>query len=136
MMTMMKSLQPLELRKMAVGSLLCRQALLARRCGSSYDYNYISVFIFFRRTAISFSFILYLLSFTQAVESSGPLGKGQKRKAGQMNKTITIGSSPILYTQPAASAGKKKKKFHYTSIIMKTKGKATLNKRQYMYTIG
>uniref|UniRef100_A0A3Q4HZ91 Formin binding protein 4 n=1 Tax=Neolamprologus brichardi TaxID=32507 RepID=A0A3Q4HZ91_NEOBR len=30
--------------------------------------------------------------------------KGQKRKAGQMNKTITIGSSPILYTQPAASA--------------------------------
>lgn len=41
---------------------------------------------------------------TKAVESSGPLGKGQKRKAGQMNKTITIGSSPILYTQPAASA--------------------------------
>ncbi|XP_022610038.1 formin-binding protein 4 isoform X1 [Seriola dumerili] len=37
-------------------------------------------------------------------ESSGPLGKGQKRKAGQMNKAITIGSSPILYTQPAASA--------------------------------
>lgn len=67
---------------------------------------------FFRRTvAISFSFILYLLSFTQAVESSGPLGKGQKRKAGQMNKTITIGSSPILYTQPAASAGKKRKSF-------------------------
>ncbi|XP_041794787.1 formin-binding protein 4 isoform X2 [Chelmon rostratus] len=38
------------------------------------------------------------------VESSGPLGKGQKRKAGQLNKAITIGSSPILYTQPAASA--------------------------------
>ncbi|KAM9352142.1 formin-binding protein 4 [Symphorus nematophorus] len=38
------------------------------------------------------------------VESSGPLGKGQKRKAGQLNKTITIGSSPILYTQPAATA--------------------------------
>ncbi|XP_071360170.1 formin-binding protein 4 isoform X2 [Trachinotus anak] len=38
------------------------------------------------------------------VETSGPLGKGQKRKAGQMNKAITIGSSPILYTQPAASA--------------------------------
>ncbi|XP_018519625.1 formin-binding protein 4 isoform X1 [Lates calcarifer] len=37
-------------------------------------------------------------------ESSGPLGKGQKRKAGQLNKAITIGSSPILYTQPAASA--------------------------------
>lgn len=31
-------------------------------------------------------------------------GKGQKRKASQMNKAITIGSSPILYTQPAASA--------------------------------
>ncbi|XP_070827585.1 formin-binding protein 4 isoform X2 [Chaetodon trifascialis] len=38
------------------------------------------------------------------VESLGPLGKGQKRKAGQLNKAITIGSSPILYTQPAASA--------------------------------
>uniref|UniRef100_A0A3Q3X206 WW domain-containing protein n=1 Tax=Mola mola TaxID=94237 RepID=A0A3Q3X206_MOLML len=33
-------------------------------------------------------------------ESSGPLGKGQKRKVGQQNKTITIGGSPILYTQP------------------------------------
>ncbi|XP_029991759.1 formin-binding protein 4 isoform X3 [Sphaeramia orbicularis] len=41
---------------------------------------------------------------TKIGESSGPLGKGQKRKAGQMNKTITIGSSPILYTQPAVSA--------------------------------
>ncbi|XP_054475577.1 formin-binding protein 4 isoform X1 [Anoplopoma fimbria] len=38
------------------------------------------------------------------VESSGPLGKGQKRKASQLNKSITIGSSPILYTQPAFSA--------------------------------
>ncbi|XP_029379388.1 formin-binding protein 4 [Echeneis naucrates] len=36
-------------------------------------------------------------------ETSGSLGKGQKRKAGQLNKAITIGSSPILYTQPAAS---------------------------------
>lgn len=41
---------------------------------------------------------------TQIAEPS--LGKGQKRKAGQMNKAITIGSNPILYTQPAASAGK------------------------------
>lgn len=40
----------------------------------------------------------------KAVESAGALGKGQKRKAGQMNKAITIGSSPILYTQPAATA--------------------------------
>ncbi|XP_042267071.1 formin-binding protein 4 isoform X1 [Thunnus maccoyii] len=40
----------------------------------------------------------------KALESSGPLGKGQKRKASQMNKAITIGSSPILYTQPVASA--------------------------------
>ncbi|XP_045898941.1 formin-binding protein 4 isoform X1 [Micropterus dolomieu] len=39
------------------------------------------------------------------VESSGSLGKGQKRKISQLNKAITIGSSPILYTQPAASAG-------------------------------
>ncbi|XP_044047855.1 formin-binding protein 4 isoform X2 [Siniperca chuatsi] len=38
------------------------------------------------------------------VELSVPLGKGQKRKAGQLNKAVTIGSSPILYTQPAASA--------------------------------
>ncbi|XP_070686590.1 formin-binding protein 4 isoform X2 [Pempheris klunzingeri] len=38
------------------------------------------------------------------VESSAPLGKGQKRKASQLNKAITIGSSPILYTQPAAIA--------------------------------
>ncbi|KAM6937512.1 formin-binding protein 4 [Xenentodon cancila] len=36
--------------------------------------------------------------------SSSPLGRGQKRKAGQVNKTITIGSSPILYTQPAATS--------------------------------
>ncbi|XP_026221311.1 formin-binding protein 4 isoform X1 [Anabas testudineus] len=43
-------------------------------------------------------------SMKQIVESSGPLVKGQKRKASQMNKSITIGSSPILYTQPAASA--------------------------------
>uniref|UniRef100_A0A3P9KHU0 Formin binding protein 4 n=1 Tax=Oryzias latipes TaxID=8090 RepID=A0A3P9KHU0_ORYLA len=33
-----------------------------------------------------------------------PLGRGQKRKAGPMGKSITIGSSPILYTQPVASA--------------------------------
>ncbi|XP_059190949.1 formin-binding protein 4 isoform X2 [Centropristis striata] len=38
------------------------------------------------------------------VESLGALGKGQKRKASQLSKTITIGSSPILYTQPAVSA--------------------------------
>ncbi|CAK6960093.1 formin-binding protein 4 [Scomber scombrus] len=41
---------------------------------------------------------------TKVVESTGPLGKGQKRKASQLNKAITIGSSPILYTQPVASA--------------------------------
>ncbi|XP_023811900.1 formin-binding protein 4 isoform X1 [Oryzias latipes] len=35
---------------------------------------------------------------------SSPLGRGQKRKAGPMGKSITIGSSPILYTQPVASA--------------------------------
>ncbi|XP_042352216.1 formin-binding protein 4 isoform X2 [Plectropomus leopardus] len=40
----------------------------------------------------------------KTVESSGPLGKGQKRKASQLSKAITIGSSPILYTQPAVSA--------------------------------
>ncbi|XP_017274496.1 formin-binding protein 4 isoform X2 [Kryptolebias marmoratus] len=35
---------------------------------------------------------------------SNSLGKGQKRKAGQINKTITIGSSPIIYTQSAVCA--------------------------------
>lgn len=34
----------------------------------------------------------------------GSLGKAQKRKAGQMSKSITIGSSPILYTQSGAGA--------------------------------
>lgn len=38
------------------------------------------------------------------IVESAPLAKGQKRKASQLNKTITIGSSPILYTQPAVSA--------------------------------
>lgn len=38
------------------------------------------------------------------VESSAPMGKAQKRKASQLNKAITIGSNPILYTQPAFSA--------------------------------
>ncbi|XP_029289496.1 formin-binding protein 4 isoform X2 [Cottoperca gobio] len=38
------------------------------------------------------------------LESSGAFGKGQKRKASQLSKAITIGSSPILYTQPAFSA--------------------------------
>lgn len=45
------------------------------------------------------------LFLTQDMDSS-PLGRGQKRKAGPMGKSITIGSSPILYTQPVASAGK------------------------------
>lgn len=49
---------------------------------------------------------LYFFLTKQIVESSGTLVKGQKRKASQMNKAITIGSSPILYTQPVASAGK------------------------------
>lgn len=44
---------------------------------------------------------------TKGVESSASLGKGQKRKAtsGQLTKSITIGSSAILYTQtPATTA--------------------------------
>lgn len=53
-------------------------------------------------------FIL-LLSFSSSVqllEAWGPSAKGQKRqKCGQQNKAI-IGSSPILYTQSAVSAGK------------------------------
>lgn len=42
---------------------------------------------------------------SQVPESSVSLGKGQKRKAAQMSKAITIGSSPILYTQNTVSAG-------------------------------
>lgn len=38
------------------------------------------------------------------IVESGSLGKGQKRKASQLHKNITIGSSPILYTQPAVTA--------------------------------
>ncbi|KAM8861585.1 formin-binding protein 4 [Synchiropus picturatus] len=41
---------------------------------------------------------------TSVVDPLAPLGKGQKRKAGQMSKSITIGSSPILYTQSVAGA--------------------------------
>ncbi|XP_024909569.1 formin-binding protein 4 isoform X2 [Cynoglossus semilaevis] len=43
-----------------------------------------------------------LSSTLKMAETSGPLGKGQKRKAGQTNKAV-IGSSPILYTQTAAA---------------------------------
>ena len=46
---------------------------------------------------------------SQALDSSASLGKGQKRKAGQLHKAITIGSSAILYTQNTVSAGRKKK---------------------------
>ncbi|XP_047247472.1 formin-binding protein 4 [Girardinichthys multiradiatus] len=38
------------------------------------------------------------------IESTTPFGKGQKRKAGQGSKTVTIGSSPILYTQAPVTA--------------------------------
>ncbi|XP_077453331.1 formin-binding protein 4 isoform X2 [Stigmatopora argus] len=38
----------------------------------------------------------------QVPEASCPPGKGQKRKAGQLNKAV-IGSSPILYTQHVAT---------------------------------
>ncbi|XP_056273427.1 formin-binding protein 4 isoform X2 [Pseudoliparis swirei] len=37
-------------------------------------------------------------------ESSALFGRGQKRKASQLNKARTIGSNPIIYTQPAFSA--------------------------------
>ncbi|CAJ1057341.1 formin-binding protein 4 [Xyrichtys novacula] len=41
---------------------------------------------------------------TKIVELTSSSGKGQKRKASQLSKSITIGSNPILYTQPAVSA--------------------------------
>ncbi|XP_072291741.1 formin-binding protein 4 [Eucyclogobius newberryi] len=40
---------------------------------------------------------------TKIVESSA-FGRTLKRKAGQSSKTVTIGSNPIRYTQPIASA--------------------------------
>lgn len=51
-------------------------------------------------TLIMHNFVL-----PQVPESSVSLGKGQKRKAVQMSKAITIGSSPILYTQNTVSTG-------------------------------
>lgn len=45
---------------------------------------------------------------SEAAVAQGIPAKAQKRKApgsAQPNKAITIGSSPILYTQPAASSG-------------------------------
>lgn len=45
---------------------------------------------------------------SEAAATQGAMAKAQKRKAPgseQMNKAITIGSSPILYTQPTATAG-------------------------------
>lgn len=51
-------------------------------------------------------FLFSFLSTVQLLEAWGPSAKGQKRqKSGQQNKAI-IGSSPILYTQSAVSAGK------------------------------
>ncbi|XP_028263593.1 formin-binding protein 4 isoform X2 [Parambassis ranga] len=44
-------------------------------------------------------------SASMKIESSATAGKGQKRKAGQLSKTVTIGSSPIIYTQTAVSTG-------------------------------
>ncbi|XP_060742180.1 formin-binding protein 4 isoform X2 [Tachysurus vachellii] len=44
---------------------------------------------------------------SEAAATQGPVTKAQKRKAPgseQLNKAITIGSSPILYTQPTATA--------------------------------
>ncbi|XP_056454573.1 formin-binding protein 4 isoform X2 [Gadus chalcogrammus] len=40
----------------------------------------------------------------RALDSSASSGKGQKRKAGHLNKAITIGSGAILYTQNTVSA--------------------------------
>lgn len=116
-MIMMGSLQPLELRKMAVEGLLYLQALPAWRYGSILIRT---LLLFVPVDAVLFinPSLLYLLSFEQVLESSGTLGKGQKRKASQLNKAITIGSSPILYTQPVASAGKKILRYYYTTLAI------------------
>lgn len=45
---------------------------------------------------------------SEAAATQGAMVKAQKRKAPgseQLNKAITIGSSPIIYTQPTATAG-------------------------------
>lgn len=50
--------------------------------------------------------VFHTLFIVQLLEAWGSSAKGQKRqKSGQQNKAI-IGSSPILYTQSAVSAGK------------------------------
>ncbi|XP_014889555.1 formin-binding protein 4 [Poecilia latipinna] len=43
-------------------------------------------------------------SVNMKIIESAPFGKGLKRKAGQGSKTVTIGSSPILYTQAPVPA--------------------------------
>ncbi len=58
------------------------------------------------------------ISFPQAAEAAASLGlaaKAQKRKAPgsvPLPKTATIGSSPILYTQPIVTAGENKRLLH------------------------
>jgi len=62
------------------------------------------VYIQNKRRHLRLTFIIFCLA--QIGESSALFGRGQKRKASQLNKARTIGSNPIIYTQPAFSAGK------------------------------
>lgn len=104
------SLPHLEQRKMQAWGLLYLQAPLAWRYESHQVSSFISLIVdnatceFRLKEDRCCQHSSYFLSLTQIVESSSTLGKSQKRKAGQLNKAITIGSSPILYTQPAAAA--------------------------------
>lgn len=98
MMMTRRSPQLLEQRTTAGG-----WALPAQRSGSS-EFNVINI-LHLHCESLNFFFF-----FWQIFESNS-LGKGQKRKAGQMNKTITIGSSPIIYTQAAVCTGN-----HTTSV--------------------
>lgn len=57
---------------------------------------------------LHFNLNICLPQASEAAATQGAVAKGQKRKAPgseQLNKAITIGSSPILYTQHTATAG-------------------------------
>lgn len=103
-----QSLQLQGLRKTLARGLLYLRAPLSQTYGTVQASSAFLLVIFVRVCVFHTLFILLFsfLSTVQLLEAWGPSAKGQKRqKCGQQNKAI-IGSSPILYTQSAVSAGK------------------------------
>lgn len=102
-----QSLQLQGLRKMLAHGLLYLQALLSQTYGTVQASSALLLLMYVRVCFIPCSFFFFSFSSpVQLLEAWGSSAKGQKRpKCGQQNKAI-IGSSPILYTQSAVSAGK------------------------------